>query len=285
MELVNWQLSFGCRYPGADGHYRFRTALTEDLQHRFSDTIIQRFSLKLRSRQSPCSNIIVRVPACTPPLGETAGKGPLLLGTHFDTRLTADQEEDEALRSRPILGANDGGSGTAVLLHLAERLKELDLKRDVYLAFFDAEDVGDIDGYPFSVGAAIYAAKPIPAAPQEVIILDMVGGKGLILNVDKHIYRYPPSRALTERIWHLARVRGIHPVYRQKRSKLKYIICDHTPFQIRGYPTCVLIDIDYPEWHTHRDVPDAMSGESLALIEDLLLAYLTDELMDAARTT
>ena len=44
----------------------------------------------------------------------------------------------------------------------------------------------------------------------------------------------------------------------------------------RGYPARVLIDIDYPEWHTHRDLPDAMSGESLVLMEDLLLAYLAD---------
>jgi len=38
-------------------------------------------------------------------------------------------------------------------------------------------------------------------------------------------------------------------------------------------PTCVLIDIDYPEWHTQRDLPEAMSGESLAMMEDLLIAF------------
>ena len=275
MDLVGWQLSFGVRHPGAEGHARFREALAEHLQARFDETIIQQFSINLNSRQSPCANFIVRLAAKKLP-EESAPKGPLLLGTHFDTRLTADREEDEALRGQPILGANDGGSGTSVLLHLADQLKEHRPSRDVYLAFFDAEDVGDIEGYPFSVGAAVYTSRPLPSAPQEVIILDMVGGKGMTLNIDRHIYRYPHSRVLTEKIWRLARIKGIHPVYREKPTKLKYIICDHSPFQMRGYPACVLIDIDYPEWHTHRDLPDAMSGESLVLMEDLLLAYLAD---------
>ena len=50
------------------------------------------------------------------------GEGPVvMLGTHYDTRPLAD-ERPLRDRSEPVLGANDGGSGMAVLLELARVL-------------------------------------------------------------------------------------------------------------------------------------------------------------------
>jgi acetylornithine deacetylase/succinyl-diaminopimelate desuccinylase-like protein len=76
------------------------------------------------------------------------GNGPaVLLGAHYDSRKSADREDP----TRPVPGANDGASGVAVLLELARALDE-PLPYTVYLAFFDAEDNGNLDGWPFSVG-------------------------------------------------------------------------------------------------------------------------------------
>ncbi|MFB0538221.1 MAG: M28 family peptidase, partial [Anaerolineae bacterium] len=49
------------------------------------------------------------------------GRGPVvILGAHYDTRPYADY--DPVDKNQPILGANDGASGVAVLLELARSL-------------------------------------------------------------------------------------------------------------------------------------------------------------------
>jgi Zn-dependent M28 family amino/carboxypeptidase len=218
------------------------------------------------------------VPADRPGGRQAAGaaRGPLLVGTHFDSRVIGDRERDPAVRSRPIPGANDGGSGTAVLLHLLEHLPKAGPTRDLLVTFFDAEDVGNIEGYEFSEGARRLAAAPVPFEPAEVLVIDMIGGRDLVLDIDANIRHHEPSRRLTREIFGLAASLGMGPFSAPKARKHKYIISDHYPFYERGLPACVLIDIDYPEWHTQGDLPEAMSGESLAMIEDLLLAFAFD---------
>lgn len=267
MDLVRWQVGFGHRHPGSPGHAAFHRALRDRLQAAGPRVHVQPFGLRFQGAVCACANYVVHLPA-----GARPSRGPLLVGTHFDSRPIADREAEPEARARPILGANDGGSGTAVLLHLLEHLPEGKPARDLLLAFFDAEDVGDIDGYQFSQGARRLAASPVPFAPEEVLVLDMIGGRDLVLDVDAHILHHAPSRGLTRRIFGLADSLGMRPFAAPKPHKLKYIVCDHTPFLQRGLPTCVLIDIDYPEWHTHADLPEAMSGLSLAMIEDLVVA-------------
>ena len=83
------------------------------------------------------------------------GDHPILLGAHYDTRPVADQDRSRPLD--PVLGANDGASGVAVLLELARTLNRARLKQPVWLVFFDAEDMGRLDGWEFSVGAKYMA--------------------------------------------------------------------------------------------------------------------------------
>jgi len=82
------------------------------------------------------------------------GSGPLIIfGAHYDTRPAADHDPDPAKQGEWIEGANDGASGVAVLLELARVLEANKLKNEIWLAFFDAEDRGRLEGWPFSVGA------------------------------------------------------------------------------------------------------------------------------------
>lgn len=268
MDLVRWQVGFGHRHPGSPGHTAFHGALSERLRATGLRVHVQGFRLPFQSEACACANYVVHLPAPAP-----SGRGPLLVGTHFDSRVIADREEDAAARSRPILGANDGGSGTAVFLHLLEHLPEEVPARDLLFTFFDAEDVGNIEGCPFSVGAERLAAEPVPFAPEEVLVLDMIGGRNLVLDVDAHIRHHEPSRRLTGEVFGLAAALGMRPFAAPKPQKMKYIVCDHSPFLARGLPTCLLIDLDYPQWHTQADLPEAMSAEGLAMMEDLLLAF------------
>jgi glutaminyl-peptide cyclotransferase len=267
--LVAWQVSLGPRVPGSAAH------------DRLAEVHVQPFAARFHGRTAACRNVI-GVFRCGIPAAPLA-----LLGTHYDTRPIADRECDPRLRTTPIPGANDGGSGTAVFVHLLDWLRDARgaLGRDVAVAFVDAEDLGDIDGNPFSLGAEQLAARP-PAAvgiPAEVVVLDMVGGCDAVLDLDAHVLHHAPSRRLTSSLFAVGRALGLAPFVREKPGRMKYVVSDQWPFLRRGVPACLLIDLDYPQWHTQADLPGAVSGDSLAAIEAVLKPWLSRPRASAPR--
>ncbi len=275
LELVRFQVGLGPRCPGSEAHRGLVRELGRRLEEQAAEVHRQDFAVRLPGGPVQCANLTgVFRPA------REAGRrkvrpGALLLGTHFDTRLIADREPDPSQRSRPIPGANDGGSGTAILLSLLPELARLaasgELAREVRVVFFDAEDVGGIGGQPFARGAWSYARQPPLPPPEEAVVLDMVGGSGLELDVDAQALQHRPSLELTRRVFSAGRqVDGA--VFRA--AKWKQIISDHYPFLRRGIASCLLADLDYPEWHTQADLPAAMSERSLATIAAALMRFL-----------
>jgi hypothetical protein len=270
LSLVEEQVSLGPRVPGTAPHDRLLELLEDRLRPFASEVLRQDFNVPFRSQSICCANLIGAFRSSHP------AASPVLLGTHFDTRPRADRDANPARRESPIPGANDGGSGTAVFLHMVEWLSRQQLSRDVLLAFFDAEDLGDIDGNDFSLGAEWCASHPPwGAAPGEVVVLDMVGGIGMVFDIDAHILMFPAERRLTTEMFRLGASRGWAPFTADKPQRLKYIISDHHPFARRGIPSCLLIDLDYPQWHTLDDAPHAVSAASLGITEAALLLYLS----------
>ena len=271
--LVEEQVAMGPRVPGTEPHHRLSRLLEERLRGHCNEVTLQQFPVRFRGDTLACTNLVGVFRAARSAL---PSRPPLLLGTHYDTRIRADREPDPARRETPIPGANDGGSGTAVLLHMLPWLSSRPLAMDVGVAFFDVEDLGNIDGKEFSLGAAWCADHPPPGfMPAEMIALDMVGGRDMVLDVDAHILRQPESLRLTREIFHVGHSRGWEPFTRDKPEQVKLIISDHYPFARRGIPSCILIDIDYPQWHTLQDTPSAMSAESLGIIEGALSLFLS----------
>jgi len=270
LSLVEEQVALGPRVPGTSAHDRLLEILEQRLRTVASDVTRQSFEVPFHGHSVSCSNLIGLF-RCAHPAG-----GPVLLGTHFDTRPRADRDADPARRESPIPGANDGGSGTAVFQHMMAWLARQKLTRDVLLAFFDAEDLGNIDGNDFSLGAEWCARHPPwGAAPSEVVVLDMVGGIGMIFDIDAHIFMFPAEKRLTMELFRLGASRGWAPFAASKPQRLKYIISDHHPFARRGIPSCLLIDLDYPQWHTQEDAPQAISSASLGITEAALSLYLS----------
>ena len=272
--LLQAQTDLGVRAPGTPGHEAVVQLIRTTQEALGLEVTEQRW-------QVPCGRAPGGVAGLTNLLATIlpAERGPgahearrILLGTHYDTRWIADREPDPDARARPILGANDGGSGTAILLELARVLCERPPRQEVVLAFFDGEDLGDLDGHPFAVGSAHFAANPGSFAPDEVIALDMVGGAGMRLNLEGNsLMASAGGRTLFQRLFALGRSMGLPPFF---DGALRWIWSDHGPFLEQGIPAVLLIDIDYPWWHTQGDRPEHCSAASLEAVGRVLEAHL-----------
>ena len=240
------QCQLGPRVPGSTASRKTGEYILRELRRAGWQTERQEFTY----RGVELQNVIGR-----------KGKGPLVIvGAHYDCRAHADRDPTD--RRAPVPGANDGASGVAVLLELARSLDANRLHNEVWLAFFDAEDQGDIDGWPWSVGARQVAAN-LTQRPEFVIVVDMVGDKDQQLH-----WEWMSTRWLSERVWALAAEMGYqtHFVPDYKHS----ITDDHVPFLERALPAIDIIDFDYPPWHTTDDTPDKVSAASLERVGRVL---------------
>ncbi|MHC9542332.1 MAG: M28 family peptidase [Vulcanimicrobiota bacterium] len=270
--LLFAQVELGPRYPGSAGHRALIDFISCELSRYVSDGRCQPFEVTLQKKQVQCINILGRVKG-------TDSSRKVLVGTHFDTRLIADREADPGKRAIPIPGANDGASGTAIMLEYARLMNDIPPPCDVILAFFDAEDVGDLDGNSFYEGSKYFSQNMGDLLPDEAIILDMVGGSTMCLDIDMNALFYNsvyglPTKELLLRLYSLAHEFRYREFFCMKPGKFKYIGCDHIPLLEKMIPACVLIDIDYPEWHTGEDRPIRCSPRSLKAVGDVVLHYI-----------
>ena len=258
------QCKIGPRFPGSPGHEQCRKYLLDKLSG-YTDLIkTQDFTYRDEALQKDLklTNIIASF--------YPEKKERMLLCAHWDTRPFADLDPDSALRSEPILGANDGASGVAILLEIARIVSLKEPRRGVDLIFFDGEDWGpenDVD--KFCLGSKYFARNKGSYQPRFSILLDMVGDKDLSLYQEGYSLRY--ARELTDLIWSTARSLGLHCF---KDSIGQFVYDDHVPLLEAGIPCVDLIDFDYPYWHTVSDTPDKCSPESLEMIGDLLMDIL-----------
>ncbi len=203
----------------------------------------------------------------------TQGGAPILIGAHFDTRPFADEDPDPANRLKPILGANDGGSGTAILLGLAQYLSQHPVARPVHLVFFDGEDFGAKGSGLNLLGSTYYAQQLAKQerVPYWVLVIDMVGDKDL--QIFKETHSLKGSSSFLDKIYRVARDQGVGAL----KEETKYTIFDdHYPFHRMGIPSTVLIDFDYPYWHTLQDTLDKCSIESMISIFSVVVKTIED---------
>jgi len=254
---VVFQVDAGPRIPGTEGHVRVRAWLEHELARLGGRVELQRFTDTTLGRPLELTNVIAR---WEPERPSPDGRGPLVLCAHYDTRPWSDEETDTAFHGEPVPGANDGGSGVAVLLEVAEILSRRAPPCAVNLVFFDGEDMGRAESlHEFSLGARGYAARLETPLPRAAFLFDMVGDRDLAI----HPEATGAERAsnIAQLVYEAARATGgghFHPEPRYRLSD------DHVPLLDRGVPAVDVIDFDYPAWHTRRDLPDQVSPESLA---------------------
>jgi hypothetical protein len=195
-----------------------------------------------------------------------------VLATHFDTPPRAHEDPDPAARERAPAGANDGTSGVAVLLHLLPRLAA-GLPRSVGfdVVLFDGEEVGAPGRGGYCMGSRALAERlragtePVLARAQFGIVLDMVGDRELRIPVDPRSREMNP--ALVAHLW--AAGAAVAPgVF--VAAEGPGVLDDHVFLGAGGIPSVLLIDYEFPAWHTLADDGSAVASQSLAAVGDTL---------------
>ena len=265
MAYVVTQVGFGPRIPGTPGHAREAAWLDSMSRDRADTVVTQRWwHHPARGDSIEMINIMARInPAAT---------SRLLFIAHWDTRPHASNDPTDTLAAVP--GANDGGSGVAILLGVMDALRKSRPTIGVDLLFVDGEDFGSFDPPRTDVliGAEYYARHQIGPRPMYAVLFDMVGGKDLV--IPKEQYSQVAAAEVVEHIWSLAEQLGYGHIFtRQSQS----MIDDHLPLIDPGGIRTVDIITDlrrYPAWHTAADTPDKLSVESLEAVGNVAVAVV-----------
>ena len=264
-DLLRKQCDFGPRPPGKDAHIKCRDLILKEVTKYCDNARLQTFSHTWSSDGKPYDmwNVV----------GEQNWKDAkvrVVLMAHWDTRPTADQEPLPSNQLKPILGANDGASGVAVLLELMRVMKAKKLNVGIQYVLVDGEDLGPGLDEMF-LGARNYVKTLLDEKPQYGILLDMIGDKDLEVPIES--YSYFSARDVAVSLYRHAASIGLKSSFPNVVGQA--IQDDHLSLINADIPTVDLIDFSYEPWHTLRDTPDKCSAESLGKVGKLLESFLS----------
>ena len=261
--FIEKQLAFGPRIPGTAGHKACQQWIFSSLKQFGADTVIVQTApiIDTHGRRLTISNILARFN------GKASATDRILLAAHYDTRSHATSETDPERAAQPVPGANDGGSGVAVMLELARQMGLSRPERAVDLLFVDAEDDGDdSDPRSWCLGSQHwsqnmpYTSTAADPRPRFGIVLDMVGGTGAQFH--REYYSDAQAPEIVDLVWRAARVAGHGSRFIDKVGG--GIIDDHLFINEGGIPCIDIIENNNPAtegfppgWHT---LDDNMSG-------------------------
>ena len=256
LERVKHQVQAGSRVSGTPGNAAVRDWIAGELTRLGGRVERQAFADTVAGTPWPLTNVIGH-------FGPATGRRIALLA-HYDTRPWCDEDPDPAKQRQYCPGANDAGSGVAVLLEIAELMHARAPAVGVDLVFVDGEDFGrPAAADEYGRGSLGYARRRPPhgdpSRPVAAFLFDMVGDKDLEIWDEANSAQRATN--LVELVHEASAATGAKHFKRGVRYSL---IDDHVPLLDAGLPAVDIIDFDYPAWHTSRDLPDQVSAESLA---------------------
>ena len=265
-EYLVAQCDFGPRNPGSDGYYACLDYMIAELDQYADEIILQDFSYQERryNNRYELENIIARF--------NPDAEFQTVISAHWDTRPWADQEDSRRDRDQPIIGANDGASGVAILLELAKIMGENPPPIGVNLVFFDGEDLGvPGENSTYCQGSRYFAKNlPIPR-PDEAINLDMVGRMN------------PDTKSLT--VGGTGTGVGLSDFLKtnSQNSDLNLIFSsegygpsDHSSFYVEDIPVLFFFSGSHQDYHTPEDDSDKINYAGLKNISEIVYNVVFD---------
>ena len=245
-------VALGPRPAGSAAGVRARQYVVDELRSAGIATRVEPFDADTPHGRLPMANVVAVLPG--------RRQDVILIGGHYDTKW---------FREFAFVGANDGGSSTALLIELARRLRERPREYTYWIVWFDGEEAREA----WTAADSLYGSRRMAIElgksrrlPRAVIVADMIGDR------DLGIRREASSTPwLTDVIWTSAARLGHHAHF---LSDALAVEDDHAPFMRLGVPATLLIDFDYPPWHTAGDTVDKVSARSLEIVGNVLLDAL-----------
>lgn len=256
MGYVKEIVAFGRRAPGSPGQKKqqdyLRAKFKSDVLEEdvfTADTPVGKFELR---------NLIVKFP------GTEASV--IVIGSHYDTNYPL----------KNYVGANDGGSSTALLLEIANHLRGRKLQGpSIWLVFFDGEEAF----VKWTASDSVYGSRHLAAKWKQdgttkkikaFILADMIGDKDL--NLYQETNSTPWLRELSLKA---ATNLGHKSHFLGPEGGIED---DHLPFAQAGVPVLDLIDLDYGYdnvfHHTSEDTLDKLSPKSIKIVGDVIFEML-----------
>lgn len=262
---VEQQMAFGPRVPNTPGHQRTGDWLEARLRERAETVVVQAFT------QRTARGVTLRLRNFFARFRPQATERVLFVA-HWDTRPKADKSPNLGQQQLPVPGANDGASGVAVLLGVADALKARAPAIGVDLLFVDGEDFGDFsDSTETLLGSRYFAAHLPPGyQPLYAVLFDMVGDKDLGLPQEGNSVAFAPE--VVQLVWSTAERLGYGRVFQSRVGEA--LTDDHVPLQRAGIRAIDVIDFEYPHWHTTDDTIDKVSAASLQIVGDVAVALV-----------
>ena len=198
-------------------------------------------------------NVIGKVPG-------RDGDRIVLVGAHYDTK-----------DMRGFVGANDGASGTAVVLQLAREIEPRSIRPTLLFVFFDGEEsprgAADFEFEEKGLRGSKVAARRLADRVDRMVLLDFVGEKELAIPYEEY-----SSSALWAKLHAAAERAGAADTFPDTTQG--GILDDHIPFIERGVPAIDLIDFDFECWHRTCDDLSAVSEDSLEKVGETMMELL-----------
>ncbi|HYX52668.1 MAG TPA: M28 family peptidase [Candidatus Limnocylindrales bacterium] len=264
MQYVKEIVAFGPRWDGSPGQQKLGSYLHNKLKADGAEVEDDAFTQQTPAEAIPMRNIIAKFPG--------SKDGVIVMGSHIDTNYP--------LRNTKFVGANDGGSSTALLLAIGDQLRGRKLDGySVWLAFLDGEESipserpGDLR---WDDNQSLYGSRHLAQKWQQngtikkvkaFILADMIGDKDLEILRDQNSTPW-----LLDLVAQASRSLGYQSYFFAQNSG---VIDDHVPFQKAGAPVADIIDLDYgfnnAFHHTTEDTIDKLSAKSLQITGDVIL--------------
>ena len=265
---IQSQVAFGPRVPGTAAHEKMGDWLDSLLRQRADTLVVQSWTHVTGSKTKlPLRNFIARF--------NPAADKRLLLLAHWDSRPVSDSPTSRD-SSHAVMGANDGGSGVALLLGVADVLKRTPPAIGVDLLFVDGEDYGDFTKTPNDVliGSRYYGAHQLLGGrPLYAVLFDLVADKDLQIYQEGNSLVGAPE--VVELVWDSAKELGYGGYF--IASPRHTLIDDHLELQKAGIRAIDVVDFDYPPWHTQYDTIDKVSAASLQVVGDVAVELIRRE--------
>ena len=246
-------VAIGPRPAGSPAGAQARAYIVAELKKAKVDVRVRPFEADTPHGRLAMANVV----------GVSPGRRPdvIMIGGHYDTKV---------FRDFAFVGANDGGSSAGLLLELARVLARRGRGELTYwITFFDGEEAREHWTATDSLYGSRQLADELAKAnqlPRALILVDMIGDRDLAIRREAL-----STPALTDMLWAAARRLGHQHHF---LSSTLSVEDDHAPFLRRGVPAALLIDFDFPPWHTPHDTLDKISAQSLQVTADVVLEAL-----------